>query len=94
MSEIDNLRVKVNERVDKLLTTKFAWLSLNLHGSDIDHLKNIANSIQLTKIYGIQGGSFVQAIIKNDLRAAVNNADSTMIKCIPLLVNINDEYFD
>lgn len=54
------------------------------------HLKKIAESIVLTNLNILQGGGFVQAIVRNDLRAAVNRGDSVMIKCIPLLAIIND----
>ena len=88
--DLEKLRVNVDAEVDRLLNNRFIWLKSLLTEADLVHLKNIAESIVLTNLNILQGGGFVQAIVSNDLRAAVNRGDSVMIKCIPLLAVIND----
>lgn len=88
--DLEKLRVNVDAEVERLLNHRFIWLKSLLTETDLVHLKNIAESIVLTNLNILQGGGFVQAIINNDLRAAVNRGDSVMIKCIPLLAVIND----
>ena len=82
------------EGVDRLLNNRFIWLKSLLTETDLVHLKNVSESIVLTNLNILQGGGFVQAIVRNDLRAAVNMADNTMLKCIPILVFINDIDFN
>lgn len=86
------MRVNVDAEVDRLLRSPFSWVKTLLTDDDVLHLKNIANSIMLTNLNIVPGGGFVRAIVANDLRAAVNRADNTMLKCIPILVFINDIY--
>ena len=88
--DLEKLRVNVDAEVERLLNNRFIWLKSLLTETDLVHLKNIAESIVLTNLNILQGGGFVQAIVRNDLRAAVNRGDSVMIKCIPLLAIIND----
>lgn len=92
--DLEKLRVNVDAEVDRLLNNRFIWLKSLLTETDLVHLKNISESIVLTNLNILQGGGFVQAIVRNDLRAAVNRGDSVMIKCIPLLAVINDFEFD
>lgn len=92
--DLEKLRVNVDAEVDRLLNNRFIWLKSLLTETDLVHLKNISESIVLTNLNILQGGGFVQAIVRNDLRAAVNMADNTMLKCIPILVFINDIDFN
>lgn len=92
--DLEKLRVNVDAEVDRLINTTFFWLKPILTETDLYHLKNIANSIVLSNLDIVQGGGFVQAVRRNDLRDAVNRADSVMIKCLPVLSFINDMYFE
>lgn len=48
-----------------------------------DHIINIGTSIMCTKWgIGYEGGSFVQAVVDNNLSQAVSRADSTNLKAL------------
>jgi hypothetical protein len=47
-------------------------------------------SVLQTRDGGIPGGSFVQAIVKNDLSGSYNRADSTNRKVIPFYIILKD----
>jgi hypothetical protein len=49
---------------------------------EMNHIIHVGASVLMTKDNFQQGGSFVQAIVDNDLLGAVNRADSTMRKCL------------
>ncbi len=49
-----------------------------------NHILNISMSIIMTKYkFGYPGGGFVQAVVNNDLRGAINSADRINLKVIP-----------
>jgi hypothetical protein len=55
-----------------------------------NHIIEIMISIMMTRDNLIQGGSFVQAVVNNDLRKAVNRADkecTAHLKIITLCAN-------
>lgn len=53
------------------------------------HIVNIATSIIMTRdAIGYPGGSFVQAIVDNNLERAVMTADSTCIKALKFFVMV------
>lgn len=51
-----------------------------------DHVINICASVMMTRDGVLQGGSFVQAIIDNNLYEAINRADDTCINHLKLFV--------
>ena len=55
-----------------------------------DHVINIGASILMTRDSELQGGSFVQAILRNDLEEAVNRADNTCINYLRFFVGIKN----
>lgn len=59
-----------------------------LSEADKKHIAFIAASVMMTRDGFLQGGSFVQAIIQNDLECAVTRADKLMSKCIPFMVYV------
>lgn len=64
----------VTEQVKKYIdNSREIYLS---NPEDMDHLLNISVSIILTKENILQGGSFVQAIVNNDLYMASIKADN------------------
>jgi hypothetical protein len=56
---------------------------------DEQHAIDVAASVLMTRDGVLQGGSFVQAIIDNNLREAINRADDTCIKYLKFFVAIN-----
>ena len=54
------------------------------------HVKSVGVSVLQTRDGGLQGGSFVQAVVKNDLSGSYNRADSTNSKVIPFYIILKD----
>ncbi len=50
-----------------------------------DHIKDVMISVMMTKDNVLQGGSFVQAVIDNNLREAFNRADADCIKNLRII---------
>lgn len=92
--DLKNMRVNVAEEVDRLLQSPFSWVKPLLTEDDIKHLKNIAYSVVVDKNGMKNGGSFVQAIVANNLYLATMRADSVMVKCLPILAFINEFEID
>jgi len=57
---------------------------------EISHVTSVGVSVLQTRDGGIPGGSFVQAIVKNDLSGSYNRADSTNRKVIPFYITLKD----
>ena len=57
---------------------------------EISHITSVGVSVLQTRDGGIPGGSFVQAIVKNDLSGSYNRADSTNRKVIPFYIILKD----
>jgi len=57
---------------------------------EISHVTSVGVSVLQTRDGGIPGGSFVQAIVKNDLSGSYNRADSTNRKVIPFYIALKD----
>ena len=61
------------------------------NNDSFEHVISIASSIMCTKWeVGYPGGSFVQSVVKNDLRGSFANADSTNRQCIYLYAVMMD----
>jgi len=59
----------------------------SMSDEDQDHIVSIGTSIIGTRLeIGFPGGSFVQAIVNNDLRGAFASADSINVNCIRFYV--------
>jgi len=64
-----------------------------------DHIVEIGTSILCTRWeIGYAGGGFVQAVVNNDLQAAIGRADSTNVRALKfycqLMYNVGMPYFD
>ena len=57
---------------------------------EISHVTSVGVSVLQTRDGGVPGGSFVQAIVKNDLSGSYNRADSTNRKVIPFYIILKD----
>ena len=61
-----------------------------LTDEEISHVTSVGVSVLQTRDGGVPGGSFVQAIVKNDLSGSYNRADSTNRKVIPFYIILKD----
>ena len=61
-----------------------------LTDEEISHVTSVGVSVLQTRDGGVPGGSFVQAIVKNDLSGSYNRADSTNRKVIPFYIALKD----
>lgn len=57
--------------------------------SDYLHIVDIATSVMLTRDNILQGGSFVQSIVKNNLEGAFCRADSVCERAIKFFIYCN-----
>ena len=57
---------------------------------EMNHVTSVGVSVLQTRDGGIPGGSFVQAIVKNDLSGSYNRADSTNSRVIPFYIILKD----
>ena len=57
-----------------------------IYDEEMKHLCTIAASVMMTRDKYMAGGGFVQAVVDNDLAAAVGRADDTCIKGLRILV--------
>lgn len=53
-----------------------------------NHIIQVASSVMMTRDNYMQGGSFVQAIVRGDLDDAVNRADAIMRRCLVFMTYI------
>ena len=61
-----------------------------LTAEEISHVTSVGVSVLQTRDGGTPGGSFVQAIVHNDLSGSYNRADSTNRKVIPFYIILKD----
>ena len=57
---------------------------------EMNHVISVGVSVLQTRDGGIPGGSFVQAIVNNDLSGSYNRADSTNSRVIPFYIILKD----
>ena len=58
-----------------------------------EHIIDIIVSVMMTRDNVLQGGSFVQAVVANDLRGAVTRADSDCINHLKLICLAKSEAY-
>jgi hypothetical protein len=63
---------------------------VTLTTEEMNHVTSVGVSVLQTRDGGIPGGSFVQAIVKNDLSGSYNRADSTNLRVIPFYITLKD----
>jgi hypothetical protein len=79
------------DRVQKVFDQWYgSQMSVTLTEEEINHVTSVGVSVLQTRDGGIPGGSFVQAIVKNDLSGSYNRADSTNRKVIPFYIILKD----
>lgn len=66
------------EKVEKYQAAARRWAAM--YKVEDEHAITVASSILMTRDKIWQGGSFVQAVVDNNLREAINRADDTCIK--------------
>ena len=87
MKDIQAYKDRVQQEFDEWYgrQTKVA-----LTEEEISHVTSVGVSVLQTRDGGIPGGSFVQAIVKNDLSGSYNRADSTNLRVIPFYIILKD----
>lgn len=83
MKDIQEYKDRVQKEFDQWYGSQMA---VTLTEEEMNHVINIGTSILQTRDGGIQGGSFVQAVVDNDLSRTYNRADSTNRKVIPFYI--------
>ncbi len=63
---------------------------VTLTTEEMNHVTSVGVSVLQTRDGGIPGGSFVQAIVNNDLSGSYNRADSTNLRVIPFYITLKD----
>lgn len=76
------------DKVAKYKAAAQKWAAM--YKVDEQHAINVAASILMTRDGVLQGGSFAQAIVDNNLREAVGRADDTCIKYLKFFTIINN----
>lgn len=87
MKDIQTYKDRVKYEFDQWYGNQ---ISVTLTEEEMDHVINIGTSILQTRDGGIQGGSFVRAVVDNDLSRTYNRADSTNRKVIPFYIILKD----
>ena len=83
-----------NELVDASRQRAHEWFSknysdealANLGIRDRNHVEDLIASVMMTRDDIMQGGSFVQAIVANDLESAIARGDYDAIRSLKILV--------
>lgn len=66
------------EKVAKYKAAAQRWAAM--YKVDEQHAIDVAASILMTRDNVLQGGSFAQAVVANNLREAISRADDTCVK--------------
>lgn len=83
MKDIQAYKDRVKQEFDQWYGNQ---ISVTLTEEEMIHVINIGTSVLQTRDGGIQGGSFVQAVVDNDLTRTYNRADSINRKVIPFYI--------
>lgn len=83
-------RQTYRERVADEFQNWFLQNRAPLSENEIEHIISVGVSVLETRDGGIRGGSFVSAIIDNNLSAAIYKADITNRKVIPFYVHLKE----
>lgn len=63
------------------------WLIRNEYTTISEHIIDVIISVLMTRDKVLIGGSFVQAVCNNDLREAVNRADTEVFENLKLIMS-------
>ena len=83
MKDIQTYKDRVKQEFDQWYGNQ---ISVTLTEEEMSHVINIGTSVLQTRDGGMQGGSFVQAVVDNDLTRTYNRADSINRKVIPFYI--------
>ena len=83
MKDIQTYKDRVKQEFDQWYGNQ---ISVTLTEEEMNHVINIGTSVLQTRDGGIQGGSFVQAVVDNDLTRTYNRADSVNKRVIPFYI--------
>jgi len=83
MKDIQTYKDRVKQEFDQWYGNQ---ISVTLTEEEMNHVINVGVSVLQTRDGGIQGGSFIQAVVDNDLSRTYNRADSTNKKVIPFYI--------
>ena len=83
MKDIELYKKRVEKEFDQWYGTQ---IPVTLTEEEMSHVIDVGVSVLQTRDGGIQGGSFVQAVVDNDLSRTYNRADSTNKKVIPFYI--------
>ena len=84
---------KIHDEVKKYVDANLRDIDVYVSDEDYNHILDLAISVVLTRDEILQGGGFVQSIVKNDLSRAVHGADRTAFNAIKLLCHVNSWCF-
>ena len=89
-----DLREKYQELASSELSKNYMFFleehSFAIDSSSMDHLISLGVSVMLTRDNLLPGGSFVQAVVKNDLGDALGRADKIAFIGLKYLVHLRD----
>jgi hypothetical protein len=83
MKDIQTYKDRVKQEFDQWYGNQ---ISVTLTEEEMSHVINVGVSVLQTRDGGIQGGSFVQAVVDNDLTRTYNRADSVNKRVIPFYI--------
>ncbi len=83
MKDIQAYKDRVKQEFDQWYGNQ---ISVTLTEEEMNHVIDVGVSVLQTRDGGIQGGSFVQAVVDNDLTRTYNRADSINRKVIPFYI--------
>lgn len=83
MKDIQEYKDRVKYEFDQWYGSQ---ISVTLTEEEMNHVINVGVSVLQTRDGGIQGGSFVQAVVDNDLSRTYNRADSVNKRVIPFYI--------
>lgn len=87
MKDIQAYKDRVQKEFDRWYGSQ---MRVTLTEEEMNHVTSVGVSVLQTRDGGIPGGSFVQAIVKNDLSGSYNRADSTNLRVIPFYITLKD----
>ena len=83
MKTYSDYRQKAKEAFDSFYNSEYRVIPAD---NDIDHICGIATSIMMTRDGVLSGGSFVIAVVENNLESAISRADSVCVQNLPFFV--------
>ena len=87
MKDIQTYKDRVKYEFDQWYGSQ---ISVTLTEEEMNHVIDVGTSVLQTRDGGIQGGSFVQAVVNNDLSGTYNRADSINKRFIPFYIILKD----